>query len=109
MTGYGKLYYFNNSTCNYELQYIGYFKNNRFNGLGMCFHENGNKFYEGHFAKGQPCGEGILYDEDGNVKEKSYYITGKHHKDLSNTRHIKLKKKLDRLLKFPLYYIHYNT
>lgn len=104
-SGYGKLYYQDNSTNKYELQYIGNWKNNKFSGLGICFHSNGNKFYEGHLVDGLPAGDGILYNEEGNKVETSYYITGLHQKDLDSKRSANLKKKIHKYIRFPFYYI----
>ena len=106
MNGYGKLYYVDDTSDNSELQYIGNFKNNKFSGVGICFHKNGNKFFEGHFANGEPCGEGILYDKDGIHKESAYYIGGKQQKDLSQSRELRLKDRLDKKILFPMHHIH---
>ena len=103
--GYGKLYYYNIDTNTYKLKYIGNWIKDDFSDIGICYHDNGNKFYEGYFVKGLPSGDGILYDIDGSIAEKGYYIKGELQKNIDNKRTKKVLSKIKKYIKFPFNYI----
>ena len=105
--GYGKQYVYENEQ--YILEYIGNWKNDKYNGLGVYYHKNGNKFYEGHFVNGLPQGDGMLYNTKGEKKESSYYIRGVHQADLTPSRIDRLKKKLNSDIRFPLKHVNQDN
>ena len=43
-------------------------ENNKLNGDGKEYHQNGRTKYLGYFKNGQKDGFGILYDENGNIE-----------------------------------------
>ena len=46
-----------------------------------------------------------LYNEEGDKVETSYYITGLHQNNLDEQRYENLKKKINKYIRFPFYYI----
>jgi hypothetical protein len=63
--GYG-MYYKKEGKLKYKLKYEGRFYNDKFEGTGVFFSDNGD-FYVGDFKNGLKHGNGILYNKKGDV------------------------------------------
>ena len=60
------------------IYYIGQFENNRPNGKGKLYYNNGNILYEGDFINGKREGFGKYIDKNGDVYE-GQWLNGKKH------------------------------
>ena len=68
--GNGKIYY-----ANGNIQFEGYFINDKPEGIGKYIYKNGNYFI-GQFKNGLRNGKVKEYYENGNIKLESDYING---------------------------------
>ena len=57
-------------------QYEGEWKYNKRNGQGIGYYQNGNKQYEGESKDGEWNGQGVQYDLDGNKKYEGEFRNG---------------------------------
>lgn len=60
----------------YLIKYIGYIKNEKYDGYGKLYHRNGKLFYEGNFKDHLFNGYGIKYDENGNILYNGLFYKG---------------------------------
>lgn len=71
LNGNGTEYYQNGN-----VKYTGEFRNDEYSGYGKLYYENGNIEYEGKFKNSKYAGKGTLYNEDGSVKYKGKWLNG---------------------------------
>ena len=68
----GILYYSNKA-----IKYIGSFFDNKYNGEGILYDENGD-YYEGKFENGQKWYEGKEFYKNEKLKYKGYFLNNKY-------------------------------
>ncbi len=66
-------------------QYVGEFKNRKFNGIGVYTTENGNK-YEGYFEDGQINGLGALTSSNGLQRREGTWKDGKIVREIDHSQ-----------------------
>ena len=65
--GLGKEYFMDNSADNLKYKYCGYYKNNKYHGIGILIKEDGECYY-GEFRDGAKNGYGYLINKDSYYK-----------------------------------------
>ena len=83
--GKGLLYFSNtenstNTTTELQRQscveFDGEFYQNKKNGFGILYYQNGNIAYQGHFQNNCFSGEGTSYFKNGKVNYDGYFLNG---------------------------------